>query len=93
VAIGTPRGLGHRARVRVDPQDERVGLRRGHGEDGTAVAGAEVDDDPAMSPGQAGELADVDLGDAPAADDAHARSMPDDRHRPLRTRGPAIQSA
>jgi hypothetical protein len=40
-------------------------------ENGTAVPGSEVDDGPAMSPGQSGQLADVDVDDPAALHDAH----------------------
>jgi len=69
------RGLGHRPGIRVDPEDERVGVRDDLGQDGTPVTGPEVDDDPAMSPGLIDDLPDVHLGDAPADDRMHRRSM------------------
>jgi hypothetical protein len=40
-------------------------------EDGATVPGSKVDDGPAMSPGQSGQLADVDVDDPAAGHDAH----------------------
>jgi hypothetical protein len=84
------RSLGHRPRIGVDAEDERLRIRQHLGQDGAAVAGPEIDDDPAMPPGQVEDLADVDLGDAPAGDGMHPGSMP---QRPARAddvrRGPA----
>jgi hypothetical protein len=68
------RRLGHAGRVRVDPDDERVGPRRRRGEHGTAVAGPEVDGDARMARRELGDLADVDFEEAAAYDDSeHGR--------------------
>ena len=72
---GSPRRFGHRARVRIDTEDERLGICQDLGQHGPAVAGPEVDDDPAVPPGQVEDLADVHLGDAPAGDGMHGWSM------------------
>jgi hypothetical protein len=63
--------LRHGPGVRIDADGERRGIGSRCREDGTAVPGSEVDDGPAMSPGQSGQLADVDVDDAAAGHDAH----------------------
>jgi hypothetical protein len=57
--------------VRVDANGERRGIGTSCREDGAAVPGTEVDDGPAMSPGQCGQLADVNVDDPAASHDAH----------------------
>jgi hypothetical protein len=72
----TARGAGHRGGVRVDADHERVGLLGGRGEHGPAVAGAEVDRYAAVPAGEVYDLADVDLVEGAASNDAeHSPSL------------------
>jgi hypothetical protein len=64
-------GLRHGVGIGVDPDGQGRGIGGRCREDGAAVAGSQVDDGPAMSPGQSGQLADVDLDDPAAGHDAH----------------------
>ena len=70
-----PRRLGHRRGVRVDSDDERLGLGPRPRHDRPTVAGAEVDDDPVGSGDPLSELADVHLCDAAAGHRTHPRNL------------------
>ena len=74
---GSTRGIGHRACVGVDGEDERGGVRGRCRKSRAAVAGAEVDDDPPMPAGQVEDLADVRLVRAAADDGAHGGILSD----------------
>jgi 5-(carboxyamino)imidazole ribonucleotide mutase len=71
----TARDLGHRGGIRIDSDDEGVGLRPRPGHDRPTVAGTEVDDDPARSGDPLSELADVHLGQASADHGPHSRNL------------------
>jgi hypothetical protein len=65
------RGLRLDPGVRIDADGKGRGIGGRRSEDGRAVPRSQVDDGPAMSPGQSGQLADVDLDDPAAGHDAH----------------------
>ncbi len=71
VPSGPAGGLGHGAGVGIHADRESRGIGSRCREDGAAVTGSKVDDGPAMSPGQCGQLADVDVDDPTAGHDAH----------------------
>jgi len=72
---GAPGGLGHRRGVRVDTDDEGLGLGPGPRDDRPTVAGTEIDDDAAGAGKSLSELADVHLGQASADHCEHARNL------------------
>jgi len=63
--------LGHGSSVGIDADGQGRGIGSRCREDGAAVPGSEIDGGPAMSPGQSGQLADVDVDDPAAGHDAH----------------------
>jgi hypothetical protein len=68
------RRVGHGGRVRVETDHERVGARRGGREDGSTVAGPEIESYPVVALGATFGLADVDVLNVTAGDNAEHRS-------------------
>ena len=74
-----PGCLGHGVGAGVDADGERRRVLGRGGQGESSVAGAQVDHDPGRAGATSGDLADVHLVDALAGDDAHARTVRDDR--------------
>ena len=70
------RGFGHRGRIRIQAEHQRLWLQRRALEDGPAVPGPDVHRHPGGPSDEVGDLADIHLGD-PAANDEASHALQD----------------